>query len=74
MMMCSKCHDTEGPFIVDTKIGKVLCDDCYTFNEIADKCVELIRSKARVKNNLSMTAVTLMDSLEIAVFDKLEIN
>lgn len=74
MMMCSKCHDTEGPFIVDTKIGKVLCDDCYTFNEIADKCAELIRSKSRVKDTLSMTAVTLMDSLEVAVFDELGLN
>ena len=72
--MCSKCHDTEGPFIVDTKIGKVLCDDCYTFNEIADKCAELIRSKSRVKDTLSMTAVTLMDSLEVAVFDELGLN
>lgn len=74
MMICSKCHDTEGPFIVDTKIEKVLCDDCYTFNELSEKCAELIRSKNRVKNNLSMTAVTLMDSLEVAVFDELGLN
>ena len=74
--MCVKCHDTEGPFIVDTKIGKVLCDDCYTFNKIADECAELIKIKScrSGKDRISMTAVTLMDALEIAVYDKLNIQ
>ena len=75
-MMCTKCHSTEGPFICDLEKSKVLCEDCYLFDEITDKCVTLIKSKASVKNKnrISMTAVTLMDQIEISVYDKLEID
>lgn len=74
MLMCVDCHTTEGPFICDTKIGRVLCEDCYMYNEVVDKCCQLIKTKSSVRNNLTMTAVTFMDKLSNSVFDKLEID
>ena len=74
MMTCGKCHDTNGPFIADVKSGECLCEDCYIFKEIVSKCAVLIKTKARTKDTISMTAVTLMDSIETAVFDELGIR
>lgn len=75
-MHCEKCHDTEGPFIADIKSGKVLCEDCYIYNDIVDKCISLIQLKSgkTSKSNLNVKAVTMMDSIQTSVFDKLGIK
>jgi len=74
MMQCAKCHNTNGPFICDVDTGKCLCEDCYMFEEIVEKCVNLIKIKARGNDTLSLTAVATMDSIETAVFDELGIR
>jgi hypothetical protein len=42
--------------------------------ETVDKCVKLIKIKARGNDTLSLTAVAAMDSIETAVFDELGIR
>lgn len=74
MMQCGKCHDTEGPFICDVKSGKCRCESCYMFDVAVSDIVKLIKYKSREKDTLSMTAVTLIDSIETSVFDELGIN
>lgn len=73
-MTCNKCHDTEGPFIVDVKTGKCLCEGCYMLEEAVSNIVKLIKYKAATKNNINMTAVVTMDSIETLVFDELGLN
>ncbi len=73
-MMCQKCHDTQGPFICDVNTGKCLCEDCYMFEDIVGKISAFIRHKARTSDVLSITAVSLMDSIETSVFDELGIK
>lgn len=73
-MMCQKCHDTDGPFIADVQTGKCLCESCYMLEEVVDKMVKLIRYRASNKDNLNMTAVVTMDSVELLVFDELGIK
>lgn len=73
-MMCEKCHDVEGPFICNVQTNRCLCEDCYMFEDIVGKTATFIRRKSRVKETLSMTAVSLMDSIETAVFDELGIK
>lgn len=73
MMTCGKCHDTEGPFICDTRTGKCRCEACYMLDEAVATIVKLIKYKSNEKN-LNMTAVVTMDSLETLVFDELGLN
>lgn len=72
-MMCQKCHDTEGPFICDVHSGRCLCEGCYMFEDVVGKTAAFIRYKSS-DSNLSLKAVTLMDSIETAVFDELGIK
>lgn len=74
MMMCNKCKDSTGPFICEVKTGKCLCESCYMFDEAVKKCADLIKYRCNDKKNVNMIAVTLMDSIEVAVFDELGLN
>ena len=74
MMTCEKCHDTEGPFICDLRTGKCLCESCYMLDMAVTHIVKLIKYKAGNKNNINMTAVVTMDSIETLVFDELGLN
>lgn len=73
MMQCEKCHDVDGPFIADVKTGRCLCEGCYMFEDTVKRIADLIKYRSD-KNNLNMTAVTTMDSIETAVFDELGIR
>lgn len=73
MMQCTKCHDTNGPFIADVNTGRCLCEDCYMFEDIVKKIATYIKLTSN-KKNISMKAVATMDSIETAVFDELEIR
>ena len=73
MMQCGKCNDTNGPFIADVNTGKCLCEDCYMFEDAVKRVADLIRYNSN-KKNINMKAVTIMDSIETAVFDELGIK
>lgn len=73
-MTCQKCHDTQGPFICDVNTGKCLCEPCYMLDTAVADVVKLIKYKSESKNNLNMTAVVTMDSIETLVFDELGLN
>lgn len=73
MMMCQKCHDTEGPFIADVQTGKCRCEGCYMLDVAVADIVKLIKYKSK-KNNLSMVTVSTVDSIETLVFDELGIK
>lgn len=73
MMICGKCHDTQGPFICDVNTGKCRCEGCYMLDVAVADIVKLIKYKA-TKNNLSMVAVSTVDSIETLVFDELGIK
>ena len=35
MIQCCQCHDTNGPFVVDSKRGnRLFCENCYYINQI----------------------------------------
>ena len=74
MMTCGKCHDVEGPFIVDVKSGKCRCEECYMLDVAVSDIVKLIKYKASTKYNIQLTAIGLMNTIEELVFDELKTN
>lgn len=72
-MTCGKCHDTQGPFICDTRSGKCRCENCYMLDVTVSDIVKYIKYNSD-KNNLNMKAVEIMDKIETLVFDELGIR
>lgn len=73
MMTCGKCHDTEGPFIVDVKSGKCRCEGCYMLDVAVSDAVKLIKYKSN-KKNLNIVSVITMECIKELVFDELGLN
>ena len=71
MMQCNDCHDTEGPFIIDTESGKCLCETCYQFNLAVKNVVDYIKMKHSPRPIDPIDAVAYAESIESAVFDEL---
>lgn len=70
MMMCNKCHDTEGPFICDVRTGKCRCEECYMFDVAVANVVKYIKYKLPKKKD-AYDAMVLMHSIESAALNEL---
>ena len=71
MMQCNRCHDTNGPFIVDIDKGKCLCEICYQFDAAVKEVVDYIKMKHGTRKIDPTDAVAYAESIESAVFDEL---
>lgn len=70
-LMCGKCHNVDGPFLVDLEKGKVLCEDCEEYEEVVEKFTDLIRHRTNTKKLSVLEQVSLIDGIESEVLDRL---
>lgn len=70
-LMCGKCHNVDGPFIVDMEKGKVLCEDCEEYEDVIQRFTALIEHRTKSKKLSVLEQVSLIDGIESEVLDRL---
>ena len=70
-MMCGRCHNVDGPFIVDLEKGKVLCEDCEEYEEVVQRFTALVEHRTKTRKLSILEQVSLIDGIESEVLDRL---
>lgn len=70
-MMCGRCHNVDGPFIVDLDKGKVLCEDCEEYEDVVCRFTALVEHRTKTKKLSVLEQVSLIDGIESEVLDRL---
>ena len=72
MMQCYKCHDTEGPFVIEQRKRRCVCEDCYYLDMAAYYSELYIKNKMQKKKIDPQRMVAYMGIIERQVYDNLQ--
>ena len=73
-MVCFKCHNQDGPFVVDTRRRRCVCEDCYYLDMAAYYAELYIKNKVKDPVSEPMRAIAHMGVIERTVYDNLNIK